>query len=112
MDIAGRVAATLGLFLLAVTTLGGCYWTPVIPPSGGVFTSIEAPLDIDYANTDLGSKRGEAHTTAILGMIAWGDASTQAAAGDGGISTIQHADYEYFNVLGVYQKFTVKVYGE
>jgi len=48
----------------------------------------------------------------ILGLVATGDASTEAAAREGGISTIHSADYSYFNVLGVYQRYETIVHGE
>ena len=101
------------LLLLAVglcAGAAGCYTAPVMPPSGWVYSQVRAPLDTDLARTSLG-KSGEASTTCILGMVATGDCSVQAAAKSAGLTTVNHADYEYYNVLGVYQRFTVRVYG-
>ncbi len=54
--------------------------------------------------------RSEAHS--VLGLFAWGDAGTQAAARAGGIQTIRHADREIFSVLGlVYVRVRTVVYG-
>ena len=101
------------LLLLAVglcVGMVGCYTAPVMPPSGWVYSEIQAPLDLNLEKTSLG-KSGEASTTCILGLVATGDCSVQAAANSAGLTTINHADYEYYNILGVYQKFTVRVYG-
>jgi hypothetical protein len=90
----------------AAVLVTGCYTAPVMPPIAFVYMNTEAPLDHDLVDTKLGSKTGRASTTSILGIIATGDASAAAAARAGNISTIRHADYEYFNVLGIYQRFT------
>jgi hypothetical protein len=100
-------------FALLVPLLGaGCLIAPVVPPPGIVFTNNKAPLDLDYQKTDVGSKVGKASTKSILGLFAWGDASTLAAMRDGGITEVKHADYEYLNVIGIYQAFTVVVRGD
>jgi len=108
----GTPVVLLAFLLVASSLLGGCYIAPLMPPQGTIYTNISAPLDLDLTNTNLGSKEGEASTESILGIAAWGDASTKAAAANGGISKIDHADYEFFTVLGIYNKFTMKVYGD
>jgi len=104
------------LLLLAVLVcvgLAGCYATPVKPPTGWVYSQFKAPLsaDLQGVKVDPNAKMGSAKVEAYLGIVATGDCSAAAAAKDGGIANITHADYEYFNVLGLYQKFTVTVYG-
>ena len=101
------------LLVLAVVCVGvvGCYSTPIMPPTGWVYSEFKAPLDPNLEKTTLG-KPGVALTTSILGMVALGDCSIEAAAKNGNLKTINYADYEYYNILGIYQKFTVKVYGE
>ena len=45
-------------------------------------------------------------------MVAWGDAGTKAAAENGGITTILHADRKDFSILGgLYYEYTTIVYG-
>jgi hypothetical protein len=45
--------------------------------------------------------------------VAWGDAGTQAAARNGGIKTLNHADTQIFSILGfVYTRQTTIVYGD
>ena len=92
--------------------LNACVVAPVIPPVGWAYTDFRAPLDINYQATPVNSpKTGKAESMCILGMVATGDASAEAAARNAGISTIEHADYEFFNVLGVYQVYRTVVSG-
>ncbi|MDB9093433.1 TRL-like family protein, partial [Parabacteroides distasonis] len=63
------------------------------------------------ANT-LGSKKGEATATSILGLVAYGDASIQKAAKEAGITKISHVDQQSKSVLGLFSKYTVIVYGD
>jgi hypothetical protein len=48
----------------------------------------------------------------ILGIVSTGDCSIDAAAKDGGLNKVNHLDYDYMNILGIYQKVTVIAYGE
>jgi len=49
----------------------------------------------------------------VLWLIAWGDASTSAAAKQGGLMTVNHMDRETLFVLfGLYTKTTTIVYGD
>ena len=105
--------ALIGLALAAVTGIStGCYTAPVMPPVAGVYSNIQAPLDIDANESTMGSKTVKSSVVAILGLFSFGDASTAAAAREGGITTIRHLDYEYFNVLGIYQRFTTVAKGD
>ena len=98
---------------LGTLWLAGCMVAPVVPPIGGVFNNTVAPLDVDMEATKLGSRQGESSCFSILGLVSIGDASINAAAKNGGITTIQHADYKYMNVFfGVFQEYTTIVYGE
>ena len=77
-----------------------------------IYTNIQVPLDTDLQETDLGNKRGTSSYQSILGLVAWGDAGTQAAAKDGGITTLKHADKKVFSVLAwLYYSETTIVYG-
>lgn len=102
------VAALAAVCLLAM----GCYSAPVMPPSGFIYSNIEAPVSPAVSGQPIGARRGTASSTAILGLFATGDASVKKAVQDGGISDPKHIDYEYFNFLGLYQKFTTVVYGD
>ncbi|MBU4257955.1 MAG: TRL-like family protein [Proteobacteria bacterium] len=102
----------LSLCLLAIVFLAGCMIAPVVPPIGVIYNNTRAPLDVDFEKSEYGPKTGTAYTNCILGLIAWGDASAEAAARDGGISIIEHVDYEYMNILFVYQRFTTIAHGK
>ena len=101
---AAAVAAVL-LFMLS-----GCYSAPVMPPAGGVYMNIDAPISL--GGSDSGSKSGKASAKALFGLFAWGDASAKAAMQDGNINTIKRLDYEFFNFLLIYQKFTTVARGD
>jgi len=81
--------------------------------SGCLYTNIQRPLDKDFHFTDLGSKEGRASNRSVLWLFAWGDAGTNAAAENGDISVIKHADIEINVVLyGLYFRLTTVVYGD
>jgi hypothetical protein len=102
--------------LVAVSTfvLQGCLVAPVVPPYGTIYSDFSAPLDYDSeASINAPNmKRGEAKTVSFVGLIATGDASTRAAAENGGLSVIHYADYHYKNIVGIIQEYTTIVYGE
>lgn len=101
------VLAFIGLSLV------GCIRAPFVPPQGYAFSQTKAPLDVDFNDTQMtGMNRGTAEVINILGLFSFGDASAKTAAENGRISTIVHADYEHFNILGLFQKTTVIVYGK
>jgi hypothetical protein len=73
----------------------------------------QSPLDVDFDNTTLGSKIGKSSIYSVLWLVTWGDGGTKAAAEDGGIIVIKHADVETHIVLfGVYSRITTVVYGD
>lgn len=81
--------------------------------AGCAYTNVMIPLDTNLDRTELGAKTGEASSESVLWLFAWGDAGTQAAAKEGGITTIRHADRRIFSILfGLYYKQTTVVYGD
>ena len=96
------------LFGMAVAVSGCAY--AVSPVTGGLYTSVKAPI----AATNLADspKKGTAVCKSILGFIALGDCSIDAAAKQGNITKVHHVDYEAMNVIFVYATFTTVVYGE
>lgn len=79
-----------------------------------VYSRITVPLDEDIDNTVLGDKVGRSSYESVLWVAAWGDAGTQAAAEEGGISVIHHADQEILSILFgfLYFRQTTILYGE
>ena len=97
--------------VVAATLMAGCISAPFVPPLGAI-SVVKAPLSVDHNKTAVTTKAGTSDCICILGLVAVGDASTQTAAENGKLKTIQHADYEYLNILGIFQKTTVVVHGE
>lgn len=94
-----KVAAAV---LVAMFLLTGCLYTHVL-----------TPYDTNLDKTVLGQKTGKASMQSVLGLVAWGDASTAAAAKQGGITTVNHMDKEIFiYVFGIYTESTTIVYGD
>lgn len=96
------------LFVFATLWIGCAY--AVAPVTGFVYSDVKAPLTVT-SNTGY-SKVGTAECSSLLGWVASGDASIEAAMKNGGITKVHHVDYHSTSVLGVYSKFIVTVYGE
>jgi hypothetical protein len=80
--------------------------------SGCAYVDVRTPYDVNLDRTELGTKVGMAHTYSILWLFAWGDGSYAAAAKDGDITVMLHADQEVKQyLLGAYAKRTIIVYG-
>ena len=81
--------------------------------SGCVYMKVQRPHDKNYDKTELGAKVGKSELKSILWLFAWGDAGTKAAAENGEITVIRHADVEYYVILlGLYTRLTTVVYGD
>ncbi len=95
-----RLCATA--LLVAASTLQGC-----------LYAHVTTPLDTDLNETTLGDKTGESYNYSVLGLVAWGDGGTKAAAEAGGITTLTHADQRIYQILwGLFTKRTTVVYGK
>ncbi len=92
----------IALLLVLTLLLSGCF-----------YVNIKTPYDRDLNNTDLGSKHGTASMHSVLWLVTWGDSSYAAAAKDGNIRVLKHADQEVkIYLFGVYSRRTVIVYGD
>lgn len=81
--------------------------------NGCAYVHTKTPLDTNLDTTDLGTKVGTAQAHSILWLVAWGDASYEAAARNGGIKVLKHADQENLAILfGLYVRLRVIVYGD
>jgi len=98
MKTAGTKA--IGMALCILLCLQGCIY------------NVRRPLDTNYDKTELGTKVGVSKSTSVLWLFAWGDGGTKAAAENGDIKVIEHADTEVFSVLlGLYTRVKTVVYG-
>jgi hypothetical protein len=81
----------------AAALLGGCY------PRGFLFTSVQEPHAMSDAEVTgagkSGDKTGDACAMGILGLVAFGDASTDAAKKAGGITDVHSVEYKQFSIL-------------
>jgi hypothetical protein len=97
-----RTRICTALVFLCLTALPGC-----------VYTNVGSPLDLDLDQTSLGDKVGKSSSYSLLGLVAWGDSGTRAAAENGGITILNHADQHHLVILGgVWYKQTTIVYGK
>jgi hypothetical protein len=92
----------------AVCMLMGC---ATIMPMGSVYTGTKLPF-MTTSNSGVSTKTGEAMCVSILGLVAVGDCSIEAAKKNGGITKVNHVDWNVNNILGVYGSYTVIVSGE
>jgi len=109
-----KVTHTLVPAIALAVLCTGCvtYKAPVVPPLGAAFNFTSAPMNLDLRDTGLGSKRGEASCIGILGgLVSFGDSSIHAAAKDGRLTTVHHADSKITNVLTLFFSHTTVVYG-
>jgi len=80
---------------------------------GCAYVNIRTPYDTDLDRTQLGSKTGTAEAYSLFWLVAWGDASYTAAARNGQITVMRHADQEVLQVLfGLYTRWRIVVYGD
>ncbi len=97
-----RTTVLLAAVLFITTISTGCLYTHVL-----------MPYDTNLDKTVLGQKTGKASMRSVLGLVAWGDASTAAAAKQGGLAMVNHMDREFLNIVfGIYTETTTIVYGD
>ncbi len=90
-----------------VAILGGCATSF---PVGVLYTELELPITAT-SNSGEYSKVGRAECTSVLGLVATGEASIEAAKEDGGITEVHHVDWHVENILGIIGKYECVVYG-
>ena len=91
-----------------VSVLTGCA-TAKSPVMGSWYTDVNS--SVAPTSNQAGSKVGESCATSILGLIATGDASIEAARKAGGISTVSSVDDYASSILGLYAKYCTRVRG-
>jgi hypothetical protein len=102
---------TLVAATLALLALNGCAFA-----SGGngyaqgwAYAGYKTPGQV---GTGADGKVGEACFSSILGIVANGDGSIEAAKKAGGITQVAYVDHEQFSVLGVYATSCTIVHGQ
>ncbi len=79
-------------------------------PVGGFYTKLNLPISADASVKSM--KSGTVECKSILGMVATGDVSYEAAMKQAGITKINHADWDVENILGIIGIYKLTVYGE
>ena len=80
-------------------------------PVGMIYTELQLPLEAGGASGKA-TKVGVAECKSILGLVATGDCSIDAAKRNGNITKIHYVDWQAENILGVIGKYKTIVYGE
>lgn len=97
------------LFALGASCmLMGC---ATIMPMGSAYTGTKLPFMVT-GNGGVSTKTGEAKCVSVMGLVAVGDCSIETAKKNGGITKVNHVDWNVNNILGVYGSYTVIVSGE
>lgn len=98
------------LLVSALLVLANCTGNANKAGMGILYTETTDPLFVD--NNVRASKKGESCSERVLAIVAFGDASIDAAKHNGGITKVAIANTEYYNILGVYGKACTVVRGE
>lgn len=93
--------------VVAVLSLSSCAYVPYV---AGIYHEVSTP--VTATSNVVGTKVGKASAVNVLGIVAAGNASINAAAKDAGIKKISHVDKKEYSVLGLFSKVTTFVYGE
>jgi len=101
---------TMLTLLFSVGALLSSCATVKTPLSGVWYTNVKAPVAVTSNSNS--TKVGTSEATSILGIVATGDASIDAAAKSAGITKIHHVDEQGTSILGFFAKYKVFVYGE
>ncbi len=100
----------LSLAVIALVSIGlsGCQIV-ASPLAGGIFN--ETKYGDVATDASAATKEGKACGTSILGLVATGDASIQAAKAAGGINTVASVDHSAKNIIGVFGEWCTIVRG-
>jgi hypothetical protein len=97
---------------LAVAMIGCGYGYPY----GSLYTGATIPHDISRhwvtGQAKTGDKSGESCATGILALVAFGDASLDAAKKAAGITDVHSVELHGTNILGIYQQGCTEVHGK
>jgi hypothetical protein len=101
-----------GISVGALLLLAACHRYPM----GSLYTGTTVPHnanDLELAGAGKsGDKVGESCATGILYLVAFGDASVDAAKKAGGITDVHSVEFKEMNILGIYMKGCTEVHGK
>ncbi|MBX3025071.1 TRL-like family protein [bacterium] len=97
------------MMLTAASALFVSACQPVMSPAIGLFyADVKGPI---AATSTAGTKQGQSCARSILGIVATGDASIEAAKRAGGIREVSSVDHHTTNMLGIVGDFCTVVTG-
>lgn len=95
-------------YVAMISILGGCAMAR--GPVTGLWYA-DTHSSVAATSNQAGNRVGEACANSILGLVATGDASIEAARRNGGITMISSVDEKASNILGVYATYCTIVRG-
>jgi hypothetical protein len=95
---------------LCLTTLASCAMTGSNSRTGYAMINMQREAG-EATGLPAGDKTGKACSQNILGVIAMGDSTLEAAMKDGGITKVSSVDYSYMQFIAVYGEVCTIVNG-
>lgn len=98
--------------VLSILSLGMIYGCAAgaAPVTGYVFSDVAGPVVATTSTAS--SKTGTSSCQSILGWLALGDCSIDAAKKNGKITSVSSVDYKTRSILGLYAEVTTSVKGQ
>ena len=85
-------------------------------PTGSLYIGTQVPHGINRNETSgpgkSGEKHGESCATGIIGAVAFGDASLDAAKKAGGVTEVHSVEFHNTSILGLYHQGCTEVHGK
>lgn len=95
--------------VVVLVPLSACAYA-LSPVSSGIYGKVQGPIAAT-GESQPATKMGRACAKSVLGIVASGDASIDAAKRAGSITTVSSVDFESTNVLFLYATFCTIVRG-
>jgi hypothetical protein len=97
------------LLVLMLSTLSGCAFPLTSAGPGFLFTNTKEGVSVN--NEVKAERSGEACQINIIGLIAVGDASIEAAKNKSGILSVAAVNRSFFGILGIFSQACTIVSG-
>ena len=110
-----RKLSVVAVLAIGATGLSGCAGIAFAGTGApGFFSIYSSTLSKNFIHEQsrLGARSAEGCITSILGLITLGNAGITEAANKANISRVTHIDQKLDNILGVYARYCVVVYGD
>jgi hypothetical protein len=107
--------SVVAVLSLGATGLSGCAGLAFAGTGAPGVSSVYAETTSKHwlnETTRLGNKSGEGCITSILGIVTTGDASITEVTRKAHMSRVTHIEQRFSNLLGLYARYCVVVYGD